>query len=800
MTFVGSRTLVLALSVTACSAPTGASRSPATGAASPPAQRDFERLLPARDFWLQGDAACPEGATLGGMPGYIEVSCEKDGRKHGPWARFDTQEGKLERIGTAVDGENQGAEQTFYASGARHEVRMLVDGRMTGPFTRWHENGTKSLEGAYLDGVPEGLIRAWDDRGREIGTYTITQGSGRIFKWHPNGQKASEVEYVKGQAQGPYTIWNEQGVRTVTGAYVDGERNGDWFTYGSDGRITWLASYAKGLPIVSVPYQAGVPLASPAAPGTCATEAGLAAAYTQQTNRPLPNAKACVERSPFFPSAVLVGTLAPHGCVSWELVLDCQVRGPLDTAVLLERAGWKHANAENRAALARNYVAAFEHSWNPLRAEPTADGGVVVTILPMSSKVLTAGVLPDRSPFPRYVDSYRFSAAGMVTRVEPGPSPGNLPPLPDFAFWTAGNAACPTGAVLERTGTSLQCKLGTKAHGPWAELDKQGQLVQLGTYIDGNLRGAHAHFYPNGQKRMECIKTDAFESLCVRWYENGQRAREGAFGSGGVPAGNVEAWDELGAPLGRVSVVDGTGHVIDWHPNGQKAVEYDLVKGRLEGVRTEWHANGHKRSESTFSAGSPQGTWHYFDEGGQLLRADTYVDGTVSTSLYHHAGKQLAPAPKISACTTHAGLVAAYEKERKKSFAEASACTSRAIHFPGVVAIGERGVGGCQPVGAMIDCRFRPTIDPRAVLARAGWKNAPATIRLALARHYVEEVGAPRASTGEPMVTTDKGDTIVVVTTGWRKAKSVGAPDERVERTFRFHKTGAVTIREQPAL
>ena len=755
----------------------------------------LEPPLPPRDFWQQGDAACPEGATLVGTPGRVEVSCEKDGRTHGPWARFDAQ-GKLERIGTAVNGEDQGTEQTFYPSGARHEVRRLVDGRRTGPFTRWHENGTKSLEGAYINGVPEGLIRAWDDRGREIGTYTITQGSGRVLKWHPNGRKASEVEYVKGQAQGSYTMWNEQGIRTLTGAYLDDERTGDWFTYGSDGRITWRDAYADGLLVASVPYQAGVPLAPPAALGSCATEAGLAAAYAQQTQRPLPTT--CVHRTPFFPSAVLVGTQAPHGCVSWELVLDCQVRGPLDAAVLLERAGWKQADAANRAALARNYVAEIENRRSSTRAESTADGGVVVRLV-ASSLLSAADVLPVTSPFPHGIESYRFSVAGKLVRVELGPVPGSLPALPEIAFWTAGNAACPAGAVLERTGTSVQCKLGAKAHGPWAELDKHGQVVQLGTYVNGDLRGAHAHFYPNGQKRMECIKTAALESRCVRWHENGQRAREGTFGSGGVPAGDVEAWDELGAPLGRVSVVNGTGHVIDWHPNGHKAREYDLVKGRPEGKHTEWHANGHKRTEGAFSTGNPQGTWHHFDEGGQLSRADTYVDGMVSTSLYHHAGKQLAPAPRVTACTTHAGLVAAYEKQRKKSFAEASACTSRALHFPGVVAIGERGVSGCQPVGAMIDCRFQPTIDPRAVLARAGWSNAPAEIRLALARHYVDEVGAPRLGIAEPLVTTDKDGTIVVVTTGWRIAKSVGAPDEKIERTFRFNKSGAVTVRERPA-
>ena len=58
-----------------------------------------------------------------------------------------------------------------------------------GPFTWWHSNGQKALEGRF-------------EHGKQDGRWTW---------WHANGQKSIHGEYAHGNPTGRWTWWKEDG-------------------------------------------------------------------------------------------------------------------------------------------------------------------------------------------------------------------------------------------------------------------------------------------------------------------------------------------------------------------------------------------------------------------------------------------------------------------------------------------------------------------------------------------------------------------------------------------------------------
>jgi hypothetical protein len=70
-----------------------------------------------------------------------------------------------------------------------------------GPYEAWHDNGVKSVSGAYVEGERDG---AW----------TL---------WHRNGQRHQEWRYTKGVPDGPFREWDEAGTPVASVVYKMGK-------------------------------------------------------------------------------------------------------------------------------------------------------------------------------------------------------------------------------------------------------------------------------------------------------------------------------------------------------------------------------------------------------------------------------------------------------------------------------------------------------------------------------------------------------------------------------------------------
>ncbi len=102
-----------------------------------------------------------------------------------------------------------------------------------GPWTSWHSNGQRQLEGTYDHDVHVGLF-TW---------------------WHSNGQKQLEGRYFQGKQDGHWVWWYDNGQKSIQGEYAKGNPTGRWTWWAEDGRVAQSAdlSGTEGVVIQTLP-------------------------------------------------------------------------------------------------------------------------------------------------------------------------------------------------------------------------------------------------------------------------------------------------------------------------------------------------------------------------------------------------------------------------------------------------------------------------------------------------------------------------------------------------------------------
>jgi antitoxin component YwqK of YwqJK toxin-antitoxin module len=102
-----------------------------------------------------------------------------------------------------------------------------------GPWSSWHPNGQRQLEGTY-------------DHDLQVGLFTW---------WHANGQKNLEGRFIKGKQDGPWVWWYDNGQKSIQGEYAKGNPTGRWTWWDEDGRVAQSAdlSGTEGVVIQTLP-------------------------------------------------------------------------------------------------------------------------------------------------------------------------------------------------------------------------------------------------------------------------------------------------------------------------------------------------------------------------------------------------------------------------------------------------------------------------------------------------------------------------------------------------------------------
>ena len=118
-----------------------------------------------------------------------------------------------------------GADTLYYESGEKMSEGEMRQGRETGKWTCWHENGNMKSIGYYSDGLRDSLWQWFDE----------------------SGIPTSTGMYRHGVENGTWMLYYHDGVVSDSGAYHDGLKEGLWKYYHEIGRLKSAVIYKAGM-------------------------------------------------------------------------------------------------------------------------------------------------------------------------------------------------------------------------------------------------------------------------------------------------------------------------------------------------------------------------------------------------------------------------------------------------------------------------------------------------------------------------------------------------------------------------
>lgn len=141
-------------------------------------------------------------------------------------------------------------------------------------------------------------------------------------------------------------------------------------------------------------------------------------------------------------------------------------------------------------------------------------------------------------------------------------------------------------------------------------------------------------YYSNGQALTNPFLTSDAKGLTTRWSEAELKAS----------SLNHTLYNKDGSKSSQFSVLAGSfeGSKIDWHKNGQVAVQSEYKNDELTGIYKTWSVGGTLTQEGQYENGEKTGLWITYGEynGGQKTEAAEYKNGIMSGSYteWHEDG------------------------------------------------------------------------------------------------------------------------------------------------------------------
>ncbi|MDP2317079.1 MAG: hypothetical protein Q8P41_29575 [Pseudomonadota bacterium] len=244
---------------------------------------------------------------------------------------------------------------------------------------------------------------------------------------------------------------------------------------------------------------------------------------------------------------------------------------------------------------------------------------------------------------------------------------------------------CPPGAAKVEEVTRVWCEVedehtgrATK-HGPFVELDGDGNIEVRRTYADGKLDGLETRYYPRGhvavqgsyaageregvwewrQKDGAPRLRGAYEAgkpvgVWQGWHENDQLEFTGTIDAtakrrrnpsdhepNGFDPGAWARWSDAGT-LHMVGAQGAKGKVglwSEWDEDGPPRSVAFFVDNEEEGPAFKFWKSGGLQSAGSYRAGKKHGHWQEWSADGELKADETYVMGELGDGVHRQWGR-----------------------------------------------------------------------------------------------------------------------------------------------------------------
>lgn len=196
---------------------------------------------------------------------------DSDSLAHGKWKWFYEDEEILHIEGTFKHGLKNGYFKEYDLEGNLLSATKWVDGEKIEMAeelakldirTDYYPNGGVKVMGTYdKDGIPEGVRREYDDKGKVEKAYIFRRGviigegvftdagqkEGFWKEFYPDGKLKATGPYEKDVRKGLWKFYFNSGQLEQVGAYLDGQPDSTWRWFHSNGQLLREETFYEGL-------------------------------------------------------------------------------------------------------------------------------------------------------------------------------------------------------------------------------------------------------------------------------------------------------------------------------------------------------------------------------------------------------------------------------------------------------------------------------------------------------------------------------------------------------------------------
>lgn len=186
--------------------------------------------------------------------------------KHGKWIYYD-REGKIEEERDYYKDMLHGKVLLMYANSKPRQEGYFYLNRPDSIYREWNETGKLATEGSYFFGKPYGKWTYYYIDGRIMSeevskdsvllmesfwmpnaehTQTVINGTGEMMTFYSTGGLKEWYHYKDGVKDGPFEEWSIYGYKTLSGAFINGEKEGEWFYAFYSGKTDKITNYKNG--------------------------------------------------------------------------------------------------------------------------------------------------------------------------------------------------------------------------------------------------------------------------------------------------------------------------------------------------------------------------------------------------------------------------------------------------------------------------------------------------------------------------------------------------------------------------
>ncbi|MFB6317623.1 tetratricopeptide repeat protein [Saccharicrinis sp. FJH54] len=170
-----------------------------------------------------------------------------DQKEEGYWQYFNNN-GGLKACGNYINGEKNGTWLYYTSEGNLEFKQDLTGGKVNGMEYKYFPNGKIRYEVAYIDDIPDGIVKFYNKTGQldEINYFKDGTRNGPAIGFYDNGDTSFIYNYLDGEINGLYKTYHYDQKIYLISRYKNGKEEGEETTYHPNGNVSSKGSYING--------------------------------------------------------------------------------------------------------------------------------------------------------------------------------------------------------------------------------------------------------------------------------------------------------------------------------------------------------------------------------------------------------------------------------------------------------------------------------------------------------------------------------------------------------------------------